>query len=76
MNVYINIYIYLKLEASSVAQQVKNLPVMQETQEMQVRSLSQEDPLEEGMATHPVLLPGETHGQPGMAVHGVTQSRT
>ena len=25
---------------------------MQETQEMHVRSLSQEDPLEEGMATH------------------------
>ena len=25
---------------------------MQETQEMQVRSLGQEDPLEEGMVTH------------------------
>ena len=31
---------------------VKNPPVMQETQEMQVRSLGQEDPLEEKMATH------------------------
>ena len=31
---------------------VKNLPTMQETQENQVRSLGQEDPLEEGMATH------------------------
>ena len=29
---------------------------MQETQEMQVRSLDQEDPLEEGMATHSSIL--------------------
>ena len=29
-----------------MAQWVKNLPAMQETQEMQVRSLGQEDPLE------------------------------
>ena len=35
--------------ASLVAQMVKNLPAMQETQ---VRSLDQEDPLEKGMATH------------------------
>ena len=32
-----------------MAQMVKNLPTMQETQ---VRSLGGEDPLEEGMATH------------------------
>ena len=31
---------------------VKNLPAMQEMQETQVQSLGQEDPLEEGMATH------------------------
>ena len=31
---------------------VKNLPAVQETQEMLVQSLGQEDPLEEGMATH------------------------
>ena len=43
---------------------VKNLPVMQE---MQVQSLGQEDPLEEGMATIPVFLPGESHGQRRMA---------
>ena len=36
-------------EASLVAQTVKSLPAMQETW---VRSLSWEDPLEEGMATH------------------------
>ena len=35
--------------ASQVAQTVKNPPAMQETQ---VWSLSQEDPLEEEMATH------------------------
>ena len=39
--------------ASLVAQTVKNLSVMQETQ---VRSLGQEDPLEEDMATHSSLL--------------------
>ena len=32
-----------------IAQMVKNLPAMQETQ---VRSLGQEDPLEKGVATH------------------------
>ena len=45
-----------------MAQQVKNLPAVQETQEMQVRSLSQEDPLEKEMATTPVFLPGESQG--------------
>ena len=39
-----------------MAQQVKNLPAMQETQEMRVRSLGQEDPLEKGMATHFSIL--------------------
>ena len=39
---------------------VKNLPAMQETQ---VQSLGWEDPLEKGMATHPLLLPGKSHGQ-------------
>ena len=34
---------------------VKNLPVMQKTQETQVQSLGGEDPLEEGMATHPSI---------------------
>ena len=39
--------------ASLVAQMVKNLPVMQETQ---VRFLGWEDLLEEGMATHSSIL--------------------
>ena len=38
---------------SLVAQSVKNLPAMQETQ---VRSLGQEDPLEKEMATHSNIL--------------------
>jgi len=40
---------------------------MQETQETQVQSLSQEDPLEEEMATHPVFLPRKSHGQRSLA---------
>ena len=43
-----------------MAQQVKNLPAMQWTQEMQVQSRGQEDPLEEGMATHSSILAGES----------------
>ena len=43
----------LELGASLVAQMVKNLPAVQETQ---VQSLGQEDPLEEEMATHSSIL--------------------
>ena len=39
-----------------MAQSVKNVPAMQETQEMQVQFLGQEDPLEEEMATHSSIL--------------------
>ena len=35
---------------------LKNLLAVQETQEMQVRSLGPEDPLEEDMATHSSIL--------------------
>ena len=35
---------------------VKNLPAVQESQETQVPSLGQEDPLEEGTATHSSIL--------------------
>ena len=60
-----------------MAQTVKDLPVMLETQ---VRSLGQEDPLEKGMATHSSNLawripwteePGRLH-----TVYGVTKSQT
>ena len=46
-----------------MAQQVKNPPAMQETQETWFQSLSLEDPLEKGMATQSNILPGEFHGQ-------------
>ena len=39
-----------------MAQMVKNPPAMQETQEIQVRSLGQEDPLEKEKATHSGIL--------------------
>ena len=43
-----------------MAQTIKNLPAMQETQ---VASLGWVDPLEEEMEPTPVSLPGESHGQ-------------
>ena len=39
-----------------LAQQVKNLPAVQETKEMRVWSLNLEDPLEEEMAAHSSIL--------------------
>ena len=38
------------------AQRLKNLPAKQETQEMLVGFLGQEDPLEKGMTTHSSIL--------------------
>ena len=46
---------------------VKNLPVMHK---IQVQFLGWEDALEKGMATHPVFLPGEFHGQRSLAGYG------
>ena len=43
---------------------VKNLSTVQE---MPVRSLGWEDPLEEEMATHSSILPGKYHGQRNLA---------
>ena len=40
---------------------------MRELQETWVQSLGQEDPLEEEMATHSSILPGESHGQRSLA---------
>ena len=39
-----------------MAQWIKNLPAMQETEETQIQSLGQEDPMEEAMATHSSIL--------------------
>ena len=57
----LNFFLLLALAfgASPMAQQVKNPPAMQETQEMQVRSLDQEDLLQ----PTPVFLPWKSHGQ-------------
>ena len=49
----------MTLGASVVAQTVKRLPVMWETQ---VRSLGWEDPLEKEMTTHFSTLTGKSHG--------------
>ena len=46
-----------------MSQQVKNLPAIQETQEMWVQSLGQEDPLEKEMATHSSIVAWRIHGQ-------------
>uniref|UniRef100_A0ABI0NQZ3 RAB5A, member RAS onco family n=1 Tax=Bos taurus TaxID=9913 RepID=A0ABI0NQZ3_BOVIN len=59
----------------AIAQLVKNLPAVQETQ---ARSLGQEDPLEKGMTTHSSLLAWrESHGQRSLegCSRGVTESR-
>ena len=52
-----------------------SLPAVQETQ---VQSLGQEDPLENGMATHSSILAGEFHGQRSLwwaIVHEVAKSQ-
>ena len=46
--------------ASLMAQQVKNLPAMQEIQEMWVQFLGQEDPLKKEMATCSSILAWKT----------------
>ena len=58
-----------------MAQTVRNLPAMQETQ---VRSLGREDPLEKGMTTHSSILAWKNpidRGAWRATVHGVTKSR-
>ena len=52
---------------------------MQETQEKRVRSLGQEDPLEQGMATHSSILAWSIPMDRGAwwaTVYGVTKSQT
>ena len=58
----------LTLLASQVAQTVRNLPAMQETQ---VPFLGWEDPLKKGMATHSSILAWRIPCQ--STVHGVTE---
>ena len=46
---------------------VKNLPAMQEPQEMQVQFLGREDPWRRAWQPTPVFLPGEYCGQRNLA---------
>ena len=58
---------------------VKNPPAMQETQETWVRSLGQEDSLEEGMATHSSTVAWKNpmgRGAWWATVHGVAKTWT
>ena len=61
-------FIFLSIKTSLVAQKVKRLPTMQETQ---VLSLRREDPLEKEMATHSSTLAWKI---PWMDEHGRLQS--
>ena len=68
--------LWISAGASLVAQVVKNLPAMQETQ---IQSLGREDPLEEGVATHSNILAWRiTKDRRAwwVTVHGVTKSQT
>ena len=63
--------------ASQVTLLVKNAPVMQEMQETWVQSLGREGPLEEGMTSTPVFLPGkpqEQRNQLGYSLGGLEES--
>ena len=76
-NIYKNAQVVSKHERTSlVAQTVMNLLAMWETQ---VPSLSQEDPLEKGMATHPSILAWGipwTEESGGLQSMGSQKSRT
>ena len=56
---YLLLFSLCPIFASLVAYAVKHLPAMHETQ---VQTLDWEDPLEKGMATHPVFLPVQSLG--------------
>ena len=58
------------------AQMVKNLPAMEK---IRIQSLSWKDPLQKGMDTTLVFLPGEFHRQRSLASYrsmGVTKGQT
>ena len=55
---------YRYMKSSLVAQLVKNLPAVQETQ---VQFLGWEDPWRRKWQPTPILLPGESHGQRSLA---------
>ena len=58
---------------------VKNPPAMQKTEALSLGSLDWEDPLEEGIATHPSIFAWKIPMDRGAwwaRVHGVTKSPT
>ena len=59
----LNFHRYPLFWSSLMAQQVKNLPALQETQQTLVQSLGWEDPLEKEMATHSSILAWKFHGR-------------
>ena len=61
---YIYMYIYIYIWASLVAQMVKNLPLMQETQ---VDSWVRKIPWRKKWQSTPVFLPGESHRHRSLA---------
>ena len=65
-----SIFAYVATKESLVAQMVKHLPVIQETQ---IQSLGQEDPLEEIMATHSSIFAWRV---PWTEEHGGLQSNS
>ena len=62
--VYLNICnSYVSVVGFQSGSVVKNLPMMQETQETRVQSQGQEDSLEKEMATHSTILAWKIPGQ-------------
>ena len=66
--------ICIHIAESQVVLMVKNLPA--NAGNIRVQSLGQKNPVEEEMETTPVSLPGESHGQRRLAVHGVEKNWT
>ena len=76
--VYVYALVHTYISPFLMAHQVKNLPVMQETQKIRVQFLSWEDPLKEGMATHSSILAWRMPMDKGAwwaTVHRVAKSR-
>ena len=58
-----------------MAQSIKNLPAVQEIEEIQVQSLGWDDPLEEGGQPTPEFLPGK-NGQRSLQSSGLLWQAT
>ena len=73
--IFTSFFFFFNSKASLVAQTVKSLPAMKQTQ---VRSLGWEVPLEKEMATHSSILAWRIPWtkESGATVHGVRKSQT